>query len=395
MYNQARMRAGESYHTHTVLVIDDEPGIREGCRRVLESQGFQVETAATSRAGLEQIRSRRFDIVLLDVMMPDGRGLDLLDPIRETDPDTVPIIITGYATVELAVEAIKTGAYDFISKPFSPDLLLITVNQGLERRRLSLETKRLQAIEQESAELARAKDEADRLSQFKSDYTNKVAHELRSPVAGAISLIRPLMRGLAGDLNEQQREILSRIENRLDLLMALVNDLLMLAASKTIVAEAALERIALQPLVQRAVERYSDEAGAKRVALTLDGTVTTLTIRANEKGLDSILANVLSNAIKYTPEAGYVRVQVNKDGPDALITVSDTGIGIPAEDLARIGEEFFRAKNARRSEVAGTGLGLSIVKELVSQFGGTLDVESTEGEGTRVSLRLPVVDEAT
>jgi DNA-binding NtrC family response regulator len=166
-------------------------------------------------------------------MMPDGRGIDLLAPIDERDPDIVTVIITGYATVELAVEAIKRGAYDFISKPFTSDQLLMTVNQGLEKRRLSLEAKRLQAIEQEAVSLAREKDEMERLNRFKTEFMLTVAHELRSPVGSAQSLIRTLIRGLAGGLNEQQSEILTRIETRLTVLTELINDLLSLAERKS------------------------------------------------------------------------------------------------------------------------------------------------------------------
>ncbi len=143
------------------------------------------------------------------------------------------------------------------------------------------------------------------------------------------------------------------------------------------------------------VDRLSFEAGAKEITLTLDGTATVLTAHAGEKGLDSILTNVIGNAIKYTPAGGRVRVGVSRDGAQALITVSDTGVGIPAGDLARIGEEFYRAGNVRRSDVAGTGLGLSIVRELVSRFGGALDIASVEGEGTTVSVRLPLVEDVS
>jgi signal transduction histidine kinase len=322
-------------------------------------------------------------------MMPDGRGLELLPSIRQKDPDIIPIIITGYATVELAVEAIKAGAYDFISKPFSPDLLLITVNQGLERRRLSLAAQRLAAIEEESAELARAKKEAERLSEFKTAFTLKVAHELRAPVAGAISLIRPLMRGLAGQLNEQQQDILARIDHRLDILMELVDDLLTLAATKSIIAEERLEQVALQPIIKQVVDRLSIEADARKIALTVEEPPTTLTVRATAKGLNTVISNLLGNAIKYTPEAGRIVVHTTRNDDQVRLSVSDTGIGIPASDLARIGDEFFRAKNARRSAVSGTGLGLSIVKELVAHFGGSLDIESLEGEGTTISVLLP------
>ena len=379
----------------SILVIDDELGIREGCRRVLEPQGFQVETAITLQEGLDRIQAGEYDLVLLDVMMPDGRGLDLLEPIRKKDPDTVAVIITGYATVELAVQAIKAGAYDFISKPFSPDLLLITVDQGLERRRLSLEAKRLQAIEQEAAELTRAKKEAERLSEFKTTFAFKVAHELRAPVAGTISLIRPLMRGLAGELNEQQQDILARVDNRLDILMELVDDLLTLAATKTVISEEALVQVPLQPVIQKVVDRLSVEAEAKKISLTVEGPSTKLTVKATEKGLDTIFSNLLSNAIKYTPEAGCIQVLIGKRTDQVLISVSDTGIGIPTEDLPRIGDEFFRAKNARRSDVTGTGLGLSIVKELLDNYGGSIDINSVEGKGTTINLLLPADEEAT
>ena len=383
------MDFNDSHTTKAVLVIDDEEGIREGCRRVLEPQGFQIEMACSLKEGLQKIHSYPFDIVLLDVMLPDGRGIDLLAPMLETDPDIIPIIITGYATFELAVAAIKTGAYDFISKPFTPDLLLFTVNQGLERRQLSLTAKRVKAMEQESAEMAQAKKEAEQLSEFKTAFTFKVAHELRTPVASAISLIRPLMRGLAGDLNEQQQEILSRIDNRLDMLMELVNDLLALAATRTVAIEEALEPITAQPVLQKVIDRLGSEVQAKKITLEIKIPDKAATVMGTVKGLDTILSNLLSNAVKYTPEGGSIAVQVTRNHGQTQITVSDTGIGIPAADLERIGEEFFRAQNARRSVIIGTGLGLSIVKELVQTYGGTIEISSQENQGTTVNLLLP------
>jgi signal transduction histidine kinase len=372
-----------------ILVIDDELGIRQGCRRVLAPQGFQVETAASLQEGLAQLRSAQFDLVLLDVMMPDGRGFDLLGPIHEQDPDTIAIIITGYATVELAVEAIKAGAYDFIAKPFTPDVLLHAVNQGLERRRLSLSARRLATMEKEAAALAQAKEEAERLSEFKTAFTFKVAHELRAPVAGAISLIRPLLRGLAGQLSDQQQDILTRIDRRLEILMELVSDLLDLAATRSVVSEEALEPVALQPALQAVLDRLSVEAEAKKQVLTVEGPEETLVVEATPKGLGTIFSNVLGNAIKYTPEGGRIQVRMSRQNGQVLVSIADTGLGIPADALPRIGEEFFRAENARQSQVIGTGLGLSIVQELMGNFGGSMAVDSVEGQGTTVNLRLP------
>ncbi len=374
-----------------ILVIDDELGIRRGCQRALEPLGFEVVVANSLREGRQKVAAERFDLVLLDVMMPDGRGIDLLPDILAKDPDTVPVIITGYATVELAVEAIKQGAYDFISKPFNSDLLLMTVNQGLQKRKLSLEAKRLQTIEQEAAELARLKAEAERLNEFKSAFTMLVAHELRSPVGGAQSLLRTLARGMAGELNPRQKDILGRVEARLDELMELINDLLELAASKVVAASALLETVAVQPVVQQVIDRFSAQAESKRIAITIELPEQPLVIRATGDGLGKVLGNLLGNAIKYTPEGGQVRVVAALEADQVRIAVSDTGIGIPVEALPRLGEDFFRANNAKKSGITGTGLGLSIVKQLVDQFGGQIEVQSEVGQGSTFTLYFPAL----
>ena len=240
-----------------ILVIDDEEGIRKGCRRALEPHGFMVETAASFQEGLKWINEQLFDLILLDVMLPDGRGINLLGPILERDPDTIAVVITGYATVELAVDAIQHGAYNFISKPFTANMLLITVNQGLEKRQLSLDSKRMRALEQEAIELARAKEQADRLNEFKSHFATMVAHELRSPVSGVQSLVRTMLRGMAGELTEQQAELLGRVNTRLDFLLMLINDLLTLAASKSLESEVPLEPVSLEKVLRGVIERHN------------------------------------------------------------------------------------------------------------------------------------------
>jgi two-component system sensor histidine kinase/response regulator len=372
-----------------ILVIDDEIGIRRGCRRALEPEGFVIEEASTLNEGLSKIRED-FDLILLDVMMPDGRGIDLLEPIFGKDPDTVCIIITGFATVELAISAIKQGAYDFISKPFSSDLLLMTVNQGLEKRRLSLESKRLVALEKEAAALAHAKDEMEKLDQAKSAFMLTIAHELRSPVGGAQSLLRTMTRGIAGDLSDQQRDILKRIEARLDQLMVLINDLLSLASSKSSEIEKPLEAFELKPILQEVVDRFSVEAENKEISLHLEMSDEALLVEATYDGLERIFSNLIGNAIKYTPEKGIVQAHVRQVSDNVEIKISDNGMGIPEGDLLHIWDEFFRAKNARHSGISGTGLGLSIVKQYVERFKGHIEVESSVGRGSCFTVILPL-----
>jgi two-component system sensor histidine kinase/response regulator len=370
-----------------ILVIDDELGIRQGCQRALEPQGFTVETAATLQEGLRKIREADFDLVLLDVMLPDGRGIDLLNPIYEKDPDTVPVIITGYATVELAVEAIKQGAYDFISKPFTSDLLLMTVNQGLEKRRLSLEAKRLQAIEHEAAELARAKEEIERLDRFKTAFTLTVAHELRAPITGLQSFLLAMLKGYVSP--DQQQEILQRAIERVQELLDLVDDLLNLAAAKEELAPPKRKVLSLADALEKVVPLLQTQAKEKGMTFTVEVHQRPL-VEANPSQMGQLWTNLISNAVKYTPAGGRVTVTLEEKDGWAIGTVKDTGIGIAPEDQAKIFEEFYRTPQAKEIEYRGTGLGLPLVERIVEGHGGTIEVESALGQGSRFSFRLPV-----
>jgi two-component system sensor histidine kinase/response regulator len=374
--------------TH-ILVVDDEEGIREGCRRALRPEGFAVDTAGTLQEGLRKIQEGDFDLVLLDVMMPDGRGIDLLGPIHEKDPDTVSVIITGYATVELAVEAIKRGAYDFISKPFTTDLLLMTVNQGLERRRLSLEAKRLQAIEQEAAELARTKEEMERLDRFKTAFTLTVAHELRAPVTALQSFLLAMLKGYVAP--DQQKDILQRAIGRTQELLDLVDDLLNLAAAREELTPPKRKTLSLADSLEEVVPLLRAQAEEKGVVFAVDVRQRPQ-VEANPGQMGQLWTNLISNAIKYTPSAGRVTITLNDEGEWAVGTVKDTGIGVAPEDQEKIFEEFYRTPQAKEMEPRGTGLGLALVKRIVEGHGGTIEVESALGQGSRFTFRLPLVN---
>jgi signal transduction histidine kinase len=319
-------------------------------------------------------------------MMPDGRGINLLETIEQIDPETVAVIITGYATVELAIEAIKSGAYDFISKPFDSEVLLMTVNQGLEKRNLSLERKRLLEVEKRVADLARAKAEMERLNEFKSQFLLVMAHELRSPIGGAQSLLRTMLRGLAGELTDQQKEILNRIESRMDFMLDLINDLFTLAESQQVKPTEELRRVAIQPVMSQVIDRFSDQAAGKKINLSLSMPEDQVYVLALEEGLDRMFSNLVGNAVKYTPQAGKVNVKVECQDGLVMVEVADNGIGIPEEAMAHIWEEFYRAPNAKQAGIIGTGLGLNIVHQYVEQFGAQIKVESQEGKGTTFQI---------
>jgi two-component system sensor histidine kinase/response regulator len=370
-----------------ILVIDDELGIREGCRRVLEPEGYAVETATTGQEGLRRVQEQPFDLVLLDVVMPDVRGIELLVPIHEQDPDIVCIIITGYATVDLAVQAIKAGAYDFLSKPFTSDLLLMAVRQGLERRRLSLGTKRLQALEQEAAELARAKKELERLDRFKTAFILTVTHELRAPLTALQSFLISMQEGYIRP--DQQEQILQRATERARELLDMVDDLLKLAAVRGEEETRKRECLSLADTLEKVFPLLEIQADEKGIACNLNVRHRPQ-VRAHPDQMAQLWTNLISNAVKYTPPGGQVRVILEEREGWAVGTVEDTGIGIAPEDRDRIFEEFYRAPQAKEVEPRGTGLGLSLVRRIVEGHGGTIAVVSQLGQGSRFTFRLPV-----
>jgi len=370
-----------------ILVIDDEEGIRAGCRRALEPEGYIVETAATGQEGLRRFREGNFDLVLIDVVLPDMRGVDLLAPILEKDPDVVCVVITGYATVELAVQAIRSGAYDFLSKPFTADVLGMTVAQGLERRRLTLEARRLQKIEEEARELARAKEELERLDRFKTTFMLTVAHELRAPLNALQSFLWAILKGYIPP--EEQQEVLGRAVQRVQELLDLVDDLLKLAAAKSEKGLEKRELVSLADVLEKVAPLFQKEAEAKGLAWAVEVGARPV-VRADPDQMAQVWSNLISNAVKYTPAGGRVRIALEERDGWAIGTVEDSGIGIPPQDLGRIFEEFYRTPQAKEVAPRGTGLGLPLVKEILEAHGGSIAVESEVGRGSRFVFRLPV-----
>jgi signal transduction histidine kinase len=231
------------------------------------------------------------------------------------------------------------------------------------------------------------------IDEAESRFVQTVTHELRSPVAGAQSLMRNLTQGYVGELSEQQLDILKRIENRLDFLQDLVTDLLDLAAGKEIpFASQAQMPLDMTECLRRAYLALQDQAQAKSITVETNADMLpALWIRASAEDTRRILTNLIGNAIKYTPEHGRVTANLSWDDTWLELTVSDTGIGIPEDDLKHLFEEFFRAKNARQWERQGTGLGLAISKRLVENLEGQIHVTSVQDEGTQFIVNLPLL----
>jgi signal transduction histidine kinase len=482
-----------------ILVVDDEKPIREGCRRVLTPKGYEVTTAENGEIALEILAKEPTDVVLLDLKMPAMGGEELLQIAGKEYPDIPIIIITGHGTVDTAVDCMKHGAYDFITKPFQVDEFLLTVRRAAEKRKLELRTKQveeenvrnlydlnleksrlktiincmangvmvtnrnlelvlhnpalmqlfevsrevenpvpvtsiindralIETLEEIQTDASHKNAAVSRevqvgkkvmraisapalgpdkgvvgtvtvlenitafkqLDQMKSDFVNLVAHELRSPLVSIRQLNSVLLEGLAGPLEEKQKDFVTRGMRQIDGLLGLINDLLDVAKIEAGMNVQHRVPTDLGPVIEETVRLMKPGAEQKGVKLTYSYQ-NLKPVQADPKNMEEIFNNLISNAINYSPDGGQVTITGRGLGEYVEITVEDTGIGIPPEEIPKIFDKFYRVKHRKTRKVIGTGLGLAIVKGIIEAHHGTVDVESVEDKGTTFKILLPFI----
>ncbi len=238
-------------------------------------------------------------------------------------------------------------------------------------------------------ENARAYQALEMADRAKSDFVRMVTHELRSPLSAVQSMLRVLEEGYVDPITPKQRDLIQRSKRRISFLLALVKDLLELAAGKMEQLQGEKKKVVLNEIITKVTELMQTNAEEKGLELKVEIAEEPLVLVGIEDGLERVFMNLVSNAVKYTPAGGSVAVRAWSENDQIKVEVSDTGIGIPEDALPRIFTEFYRAKNAKAMEMEGTGLGLVIVKDVVEQHGGQISLESTVGEGSTFYVTLP------
>jgi signal transduction histidine kinase len=303
--------------------------------------------------------------------MPGMSGMEVLESLKKKDQNIVSVVITGYATIESAVESMKKGAYDFLPKPFTPDELRLITRRALEKRRAILESERL-------------RDEKERMRQ---NFVALVSHELRTPLVAVMQYIEVLSGGIAGALSDEQARIIGRMKIRLTELLSLIDRWLMLSRIEEVRVKEGFQNFGLVAVIKDAVELTKTMAGEKKVKVELTTARHDPKVNGDRGMIKEVLLNLITNGIKYNHEDGTVTVQLRDGNKYWIVDVSDTGPGIPDEELPRIGHEFYRIK--REGSAAGSGLGLAIVKKIIDIHEGRLDIRSKVNEGSTFSVSLP------
>ncbi len=356
-----------------VLVIDDEEMVRNSCTKILKEEGHAVMVAENGDEGLSVFREFNPDLVLIDLKMPGKSGMEVLEELEGEDPDVVKIVITGYATVSSALDAMKRGAYDFVPKPFSPDELLLIVGRGLEKRRL-LKEKRAMLIGQEK---------------IRRNMISLVSHELRSPLAATVQYLEVILAGMAGEVSQEAQDLIHRCDERLREMLELITKWINLAVFDPVRMADNFEDVDLAELALKSIETLRLSADRKRVRLSLEAQKKAPPTRGSKICLGEVFNNLIGNAVKYNREKGRVAVKIYEQGDNVCFEVNDNGIGIEKENLPRIFDEFYRVDGRRNSPIQGSGLGLAIVRKMVDAHGGAIAVDSRFGEGTSFRISLP------
>lgn len=369
--------------TLQVLVVDDEPGIRSGINRILgnysvgypfmdEDFDFAMIDAETGEEAIEVLNTKKVDVVLLDNKLPGMDGIEVLEYINKQQFDVAVMMITSFASLDLAIKATRNGAYNFMPKPFTPQELRASIENVAKHLFLKRMTRKMQ----------------EEGKQIRFQFLSVLSHELKSPlnaVEGYLKMIQERQFGeQVGDYDKMIERSLARIKGMRNLIMDLL-DLTKIESGKK---QRKIREIDLADVARLAIdtlEPYSIQRAVK-VKLVTEGNTGLL---ADQDEMEIVFNNLISNAVKYNRDGGKVVVLLKDLETSLMISISDTGIGMSAEDLETIFQDFVRIKNSKTRDITGSGLGLSIMKKMIDQYNGEIKVESEPDKGTTFTIILP------
>ena len=360
-----------------VLIVDDEAAQVEALCSTLRGQGYEVKGCSNGEAGLAALREQSFDLLLSDLTMPGMDGIELMRRALAIDASLVAIIMTGAGTIDSAVEAMRSGALDYILKPFKLSAVLPVLERGLAIRRLRLENEALtRQLRERAAELEAANTELDA-------FTRSASHDLRTPLNAVIGFSSLLTARYGSKLPEEAQSWLLQIESAGGRMNCLIEDLLRLSYLGK--QPLSLTRVDLQALVSEVLDGLRQAQATRHVKVLIEALPQVL----GDAGLlQQVFVNLLSNAYKFTRDTADATITVGSKTQDRelVLFVRDNGKGFDMAQAHRLFGAFERLHTAEEFE--GTGVGLSIVQRIVQRHGGRTWAIGEPGRGATFSLTL-------
>ncbi len=370
--------------TLKILVIDDESGIRSGISRILKTYnvdypfldepiGFEVIEAATGEEGLEMLNANQPDILLLDNKLPGMQGIEVLDYIKKNNIPVLVVMITSYASLELAVKATRDGAFDFIPKPFTPQELRTSIENISKHLFLKRMT---QTLRREG-------------KQIRFQFLSVLSHELKSPLNAIEGYLQIMKNRQFGNHLEDYDKMIDRSLDRIKGMRNLIMDMLDLTKLESGKTSYRRDQVNLYEVAQNSMDTMRPYAIQKDVDMYLNAQKD-ISLLANRDEMDIIMNNLISNAVKYNTQGGRVDCSIREEGGNIILMVNDTGIGIQPEEIDKIFDDFYRVRTTYTKNISGSGLGLSILKKTVDLYNGKVEVKSTPGKGTTFTVTIPI-----
>ncbi|MEW6743336.1 MAG: ATP-binding protein [Planctomycetota bacterium] len=373
-----------------VVALDDDPGDLELLRRFLEEiPDLRLDFEGFTRAEevLAAVSTRDPDIVFLDHLLGASTGLHLLSELRARGCERPVVLLTGQGSEDVAAQALRLGATDYLSKrSLSAETLGKTLRDAVEKWELR------EALGRYSRELEVTNRELQQRNAEIQRFYHTLSHQLKTPLTVAREFISLLLDGEDGALSDVQRDHLQIAKESCDELAVCVNDLLDISLLESGELRVRPAVTALEPLIERTVASFRPLGEARGIELAWICTPDLPEIFADPARVSQVLRNLLSNALKFTPDGGHVTVRAaREEGGEELVevAVSDTGCGIAPETLERIFERLGHAGDEDGVTQKGLGMGLALCRELVRLSGGRLEVQSEPGRGSTFAFTIP------
>jgi signal transduction histidine kinase len=387
-----------------LLAIDDDPDNRAFLSKAVVRQGFDVVAAPNAIQARRLLDARRPSIILLDVQMPDESGLMLLPQMLREYPEAVVVMMTAYGSEQVAAEALRGGADDYLSKPIDLQRLRELLDRNLEKQRLRSERQTLisrlkdsnRYLMRQHAALRRADEEIlqvnrqlEQSSRYKSEFLANMSHELRTPLNAIMGFSEILLDATMNLTPGERIEFLRNIHDSGGHLLNLINDILDLAKIEAGKMELHTEEMPVAQSIHEVTSILEPMARQQGLQLVTVGTGAAGSIQADKSKFKQVLYNLLSNSVKFTPPPGKITLSVEDADDHLTVSVHDTGIGIKSEDLPKLFREFEQLDGSYTRRYQGTGLGLALCRRFVQMHGGRIWAESEFGKGSTFTLPCP------